>query len=248
MTTTNAKRATIKLGNIELDAFQMPDGSYRYSYELLATILERDKSILSDKKSPYNIKKLTGNQETNLKVKLDGIGYSYNSITQEDFGKALLRLVKLGCTKADTYAEAIIEESLEKRANAAFDVVSTLEEENAKTAQRIKNKVVRRTLTDAIRDYTIRHESSENYIRFIYANCSDYLNEIILGAKAKQAKEFYDLPKHSLLRNHIPVKALRELELVEEFASRLIDERDIEPLEAVKQACIICFAKTVGLE
>jgi hypothetical protein len=248
MTTTKATRATITLGDIELDVFQLPDGSYRYSYELLAEILERDKSILSDKKSPYNIKKLTGNQETNLKVKLDGIGYSYSTISQKDLSQALLSLTKLGCVKAYAYVEAAFQETLESRADKAFNVIKTEEEQNSKLAKRVKNVVVRRLLTDSIRDYTIKHESSETYTKFIYSNCSEHLNKIILGAKAKQAKEFYELPQHSLLRNHIPVKALIELELVEGFASRLIDERDIEPLEAVKQACVMCFAKTIGLE
>jgi hypothetical protein len=248
MTTIKAERATITLGDIELDVFQLPDGSYRYSYELLAAILEKDKSILSDKKSPYDIRKLTGNPETNQKVKLDGIGYSYSTISQKDLTSALLSLVKLGCIKAYAYVEAALQEPFEARADAAFNVIRTEEARNNRLAQRAKNTMIRRTLTDSIRDYTIKHESSETYIKFIYSNCSDHLNKIILGARAKQAKEFYALPAHSLLRNHIPVKALRELELVEEMSSRLIDERDVEPLEAVKQACVICFTKTVGLE
>jgi hypothetical protein len=55
------------------------------------------------------------------------------------------------------------------------------------------------------------------------------------------------VPPNSLLRNHVPRAALRELALAEELASRLIEERDMEPLRAVEQACKTCFTKFVGL-
>lgn len=55
------------------------------------------------------------------------------------------------------------------------------------------------------------------------------------------------IPETSLLRNHIPVAALNELERVEDLAGRLIDNKDMEPLDAVKQASVLMFARTVGL-
>jgi hypothetical protein len=245
MTTIKAVRATITLGDIELDVFQLPDGGYYFTQSVLKTI-HITLSNTSGKKYVKPI--LEANSALLQTAQLDGNPVKLKLIPMTLFGEIVGIYAKLGNEFCIAILVACFEESLERRADTAFDVKRTEEEYNARLAQRTKGYVARRTLTDSIRDYTIKHESSETYIKFIYSNCSDHLNKIILGAKAKQAKEFYALPAHSLLRNHIPVKALRELELVEEMASRLIDERDIEPLEAVKQACIICFTKTVGLE
>jgi hypothetical protein len=150
--------------------------------------------------------------------------------------------------KAATLLAASAIESLERRADEAFGIIRTEQERNERFEARVNGKMVRRTLTDAIKDYCDRHNKSESYTKFVYSNCSDYLNEIVLGAKSKQAKEFYDLPKSTLLRNHIPVKALKELEYAEEFATRLIDSKDMECLKAMQQACHVAYVKHIGLE
>jgi hypothetical protein len=252
MTTTKATRATITLGDIKLDVFQLPDGSYRWSSKHISDAINIRHSRVAQICTSKQAQSLTGSR-------FGVADFSPTKLTTNDCGNisgystdVAFFIWQYESMKGNELAQSIVfasgVEVLERRADAAFNAIRTEEERNTRLAQRAKNIMIRRTLTDAIRDYTIKHESSETYIKFIYANCSEHLNKIILGAKAKQAKEFYALPAHSLLRNHIPVKALRELELVEEMASRLIDERDIEPLEAVKQACVICFTKTVGLE
>ena len=143
---------------------------------------------------------------------------------------------------------ACVMEALERRADAAFGIQRSEEERNQRLAIRTQGKVARRYLTDSIADYLEANpELSDCYRKFIWSNCSDHLNLIILGAKAKQAKEFLEVPKNSLLRNHIPIAALNELERVEDLASRLIDDKEMEPLAAVKQAAILMMTKTIGL-
>jgi hypothetical protein len=140
-------------------------------------------------------------------------------------------------------------EALERRADAAFGVVQSEQERDQRLALRTAGIFARRTLTDAIRDYLDRHpELSDTYRKFIWSNCSDHLNKIVLGAKAKQAREYYEIPKNSLLRNHIPIAALNELERTEDLAGRHVDERDLEPLEAVRMAAAVMFTRTVGLD
>jgi hypothetical protein len=248
-----AVREKITLGDIELDVFQLPDGSYGYTYEWLGTVIGRDKSILSDKKSPfylYNLNKsLSKEALTNQRVFVEGISKAkLNYLTDPQLMVVLGSLAYMVPDKVVPFLVACGIEALERRADAAFRVVRDEEERNDRMAARQKGKVARRSLTDVIRDYMESHNVSDNYKRFIFANCSDHLNKIILGAKAKQAREFYQIPESSLLRNHIPVDALRELELTEEMAARLIEERDMEPFEAVKQACLVCFTRSVGLE
>jgi hypothetical protein len=75
--TIKAVRATITLGDIDLDVFQLPDGSYGYTYEWLGTVIGRDKSILSNKNSPFCLyslnKSLSKEALTNQRVSVEGI-------------------------------------------------------------------------------------------------------------------------------------------------------------------------------
>jgi hypothetical protein len=253
--TTKAIRATIKLGDIELDVFQLPDGEYRYS-QTQAFISIADDEYDTKQAAKRYIEICTSKKAQHLaiptlqmyeKTKIEGENQIVKLISQADVMSFWAMAAFLGHTKALALLMACGVESIERRADAAFNVVRSEEERNARLEARVKGKVTRRFLTDAIKDYLDRHELSDNYKKFVYSNCSDCLNKIIFGAKAKQAKEFYSVPEHSLLRNHIPVAALRELELTEEMAKRLIDERDLEPLEAVKQASVLCFTKEIGL-
>jgi hypothetical protein len=251
--TTEAVRATITIGDMDLDVFQLPDGSYGYTYEWLGALIGRDKSILSDKKSPFYLytlnKSLSKEALTNQRVFVEGISKAkLNYLTADQLMVVLGSLAYMVPEKVVPLLTACGIEALERRADAAFGVVRDEKERNDRMAARFKGKVARRALTDVIKDYMDSHELSDNYKRWIFTLCSDHLNKIILGAKAKQAREFYQIPESSLLRNHIPVAALRELELTEEMAARLIEERDMEPLEAVKQACVVCFTRSIGLD
>jgi hypothetical protein len=251
--TIKAVQAKIKLGDIELDVFQFPDGSYGYTYEWLGTVIGRDKSILSDKKSPFHLYRLNESLSketlTNQRIFVEGISKAkLNYLTEPQLMVVLGSLAYMVPDKVVPLLVACGIEVLERRADRAFGVIRDEEERDNRMAARVKGKVARRSLTDVIKDYMDSHELSDSYKRFIFSNCSDHLNKIILGAKAKQAREFYQIPESSLLRNHIPVAALRELELTEEMAARLIEERDMEPLEAVKQACVVCFTRSIGLD
>jgi hypothetical protein len=251
--TTKAVQAKITLGDIDLAVFKLPDGSYGYTYEWLGDLIGRDKSILSDKKSPFYLyslnKSLSKEALTNQRVSVEGISKAkLNYLTDPQLMVVLGSLAYMVPDKVVPLLVACGIEALERRADAAFGVKRDEEERNDRMAARIKGKVARRALTDVIKDYMDSHELSDNYKRWIFTLCSDHLNKIILGAKAKQARDFYQIPKSSLLRNHIPVAALRELELTEEMAARLIEERDMEPLEAVKQACVVCFTRSIGLD
>jgi len=251
--TTKAKRAVIKLGDIELDVFQLPDGKYGYTYQWIAEMIERDKQILSDKKSPFYIPKLTKGLlsigKFSQTVSVENISGTYRYLTSEQLLNVFSSLIELGYNQFTPMLVSCAVEALERRADNAFGIMRTEEERNDRLQARIDGKVARRTLTDSIRDYLERHpEVSDNYRKFIYINCSEYLNKIVLGCRSNQAKEYYDVPKHSLLRNHLTRAALRELEGTERLASRHIDNRDLEPLEAVKMASATMYTKTIGLD
>lgn len=251
-----AVRAVITLGDIELDVFQKPDGSYHHS-QTQAFISIADDGYDTKQAAKRYIEICTAKKVQHLatptilcieKTKIEGENQIVKLISQTDIVTFWTMAAMLGYSKAFNLVAACAVESLERRADVAFGILRTEEERNQRMAARTKGKVARRSLTDVIQNYIKSHELSDNYKRFIFSNCSDHLNKIILGAKAKQAREFYQIPESSLLRNHIPVAAIRELELAEEMSARLIEERDMEPLEAVKQACVVCFTKSVGLD
>lgn len=248
-----ATRATITLGDIKLDVFQLPDGSYRYGYEFLASLIDRDKSVLSDKKSPFHILKLLKSggtmSEHNQKVKVDAISqtYNYNTLSEVDLIECLDTIDDLGFKIAKKLMKACTLEALERRADAAFGTQRLEEEHNAKMVERINGKVDRLTFTDAIGLWLIdpRNDPSENTKRFIYSNCSDCLNLIVLGFKSRKAKEILGVAEDSLLRDALPVQCLREIAAVERLACILVMEDNMHPLDAVKQASISVRARRV---
>jgi hypothetical protein len=249
--TVKATKATIKLGNIELDCFLMPNGDYRMSVGQAANACNLDPKRVPEIWERKDVKALLGEAlkvpEFIIKMKVETSG-GLQQASLIALNHVALLWRKSGTEEGNCLGDACVIESLERRADAAHGKQRTEEERNQRLVRRAKGIKARRTLTDAIQDYLERHpELSDNYQKFIYSNCSDHLNKIILGVKAKQAKEFYQISKTSLLREHIPVEALDELERVEDLAGRHIDERDLEPLEAVKMASTVMFTKSVGL-
>lgn len=252
MTTIKAVRATITLGDIELEVFQLPDGSYRYGYEFLASLIDRDKSILSDKKSPFYLPELSKGSlaigKFSQTVSVSGISGTYKVATDSQLLIVLKSLEKMGFEKAEALRDACLLEALERRADAVFNIQRLEEERNTKMTERINGIVDRLTFTDAISLWLIdpRNDPSENTKRFIYSNCSDCLNLIVLGFKSRKAKEILGVAEDSLLRDALPVQCLREIAAVERLACILVMEDNMHPLDAVKQASISVRARRVA--
>jgi hypothetical protein len=247
MSTTKASRAVITLGDIQLDVFQLPDESYRWSAKNITEAINIRHSRVAQICSSKQAQSLIGSKFEVADLSPIQLSSDVGNISGYSTEVAFF-IWQYESMNGNKIAQSIVfasgVEALERRADAAFGIQRTEEARNL----RIKSKLTRRTLTDAIKDYTIRHKSPKKYTDLIYAKCTNYLNMMVLGTTAKEAKEKLALPKHSLLRNHIPVSALTELEFAEKMAARLIDEEDIEPLEAVKLACARCFTKKIGLE
>lgn len=136
--TVKAVRALIHVGDTSIECFRLPTGHYEYGIEALAQIAGKDKKILSDKKSPYLLKALLGGDKTSQSVKVEGIGYTYKTITQVQLGVALAALARMGHTEALAILTASFEESLERRADAAFAVERTEEERNTAFTSRVE--------------------------------------------------------------------------------------------------------------
>lgn len=131
--TIRAVKKSILIGDINVDVFQMPDGDYRYGYNFIANLIEKDKSVLSDKRGIYYIGKLIESQCYGQNVFLDDIRLPYVSISSQDLNKALGNLAVLGCQPAIALMVACMAEALETRANQAFNVAQpSIETRNTK--------------------------------------------------------------------------------------------------------------------
>ena len=102
---------------------------------------------------------------------------------------------------------------------------------------RAGGKLARRTFTDAIKDYLDTHEVSPNYKQWIYSNCSDAANLALFGKKAKQLCEERGCNKQTLRDTH-DEKSLKLLDRIEDYAMRMVDNQNYEPLDAMQEAVI----------
>jgi hypothetical protein len=94
----------------------------------------------------------------------------------------------------------------------------------------------RNNYTDAIDRYVLRHpERSDKYRAFIYVNCSDALNRSLFGKAAKQLCEERLCDRDRLRDTHSETD-LKRIDHIEAHAIKLMDKRDVEPLEAIEEA------------
>ncbi|ALY07463.1 KilA-N domain-containing protein [Nodularia phage vB_NspS-kac65v162] len=102
---------------------------------------------------------------------------------------------------------------------------------------RSKGIGTRRELTDAIKDYLLRHLNvSDNYKKWVYARATNmmYLSVFGMEAVALEAKLGCERNKS---RDNLTAKCLKKIDAAENAICSLIDNQDIEPIEAVERYC-----------
>jgi hypothetical protein len=235
-----AVRAPITLGDTELDVYQLPDSSYGYEYIWLAELIQRDKQILSNKKSPYYLKGIVGEALANQTIKIDGISASDNKkkyLTQDQLMAVLAAFSKLGHDNCLAILLACAIEALERRADAAFNVLRTEEERNQRFIIRRDGILSRHFWTDTVDWWVKNHpeQVSDNYRRFVYSNVSDCLNRTLFGKTARQLLEHYDLPKDASPRDYFPSETLRLVDSIEKAVGVRVRKTGAEPKQALKE-------------
>lgn len=96
--------------------------------------------------------------------------------------------------------------------------------------------VVRRSLCDVIKAYILRHpELSENTAKWLYKNTTNRIYKAIFDRNKKKLTE--DLKADpDKLRDSLTAQELREVERMEDMTMILIEELDMDPLEAAVNA------------
>lgn len=131
-----ATRATVAIGGLTVDAFMLPDGSYRMSQTQAAEAVGKDE---------INARRFLTSKSINA---IRGEGYTPDSIEagQTRFNALPLDVVTAywlyqssqSNQKALSLVWALLSESLERRFDNAFGVVRTEQERNDATTARIK--------------------------------------------------------------------------------------------------------------
>ena len=134
-----AIRATIKLGEIDLDCLQFPDGSYHFYINQLNEKLGIKASNRTGKKYLKPLLDEHPNQ-VNLQVKVEGIKTPVKTISIELTTQAIGIYAQIGNTKCQSIAYACMAEALERRADTAFDIKRTEEERELRFAARMSSK------------------------------------------------------------------------------------------------------------
>lgn len=146
-------------------------------------------------------------------------GGNVTAISTSDFTTLLGLIAQRGNELAINLLVVLAQEAIDRRIDHALGIVLEEEIREEWSASRLSGKFVRRSLTDAIQDWLIRHEHDPkgNYAKFqVYAKVSDLLNLAIFGKTAKVLKEEKQLTYRDLLRDNVKGT---ELELIKQIVS-----------------------------
>ena len=134
------------------------------------------------------------------------------------------------------WANKVLRAILNKEYSALTENAAQIESKLQKTWGKLRKetKVVRRTLTDAIKDWLIAtpEECNQN----MYAIVTNELYMGYFGKTAQQMRQERNVATNDLLRDSFEWKELNEVERREEHAAKLIDKKKMHPIEAIKQA------------
>jgi hypothetical protein len=140
-----ATRATIAIGDLSIDAFMLPDGSYRMSQSQAAEAVGLSRRNVSDFLRSNAIKSLLGEDYTGsisdgdqIEIESEGDkrGQSrFISVPLEIVGAYWLWQSFRGNKKALSLCMGLITESLERRFDNAFGIIRTEQERNDRLSQ-----------------------------------------------------------------------------------------------------------------
>ncbi|MBD2296736.1 hypothetical protein H6G06_25445 [Anabaena sphaerica FACHB-251] len=139
--TQKAVKAVIHLGSIPLDVYQMPDGDYKLYIESVTAAIDRPNNDLLrflSGKSPQALPYKNRNLLQDPMVEVEGYGGYIKPIPVElATGYWFYRAIK-GSLIAQAIIQASLAESIERRADAAFEFKRTEKEYNQKFGERLE--------------------------------------------------------------------------------------------------------------
>ena len=214
--TIKAVRAQIKLGDIDLDVFQLPDGSYRMSAKQVTGAIGIRHSRVAQISATKQVQNLTGQG-------LQVADFSPEKLVCSDSGNISGYTLEVAsivwqfeAAKGNELAQALsfacVVESLERRADAAFGVQVSEEERQAKLALRVKSKATRRKYTDVLKERLIEQIGEERY----KAIAVDFFKNTTIQVN----QHLYQQPHFNCDRDNMTEEQLSDIELFERQLER----------------------------
>jgi hypothetical protein len=231
----------VKIGLIEIEGLLLPDGSFAIAVPQICSLFQ-----FLNKNAVRDIKALLGKNFQFLKCRTTLHPKAVNVLQLKDFEKLMFELiVQKQNAKAIDLGRQLAGLSLHQLFSDAFGIKFEQEERQAWLKARQEGKIVRRTLTDAIKTYIDTHSDdlSEPKKKFYYKNVTDAVYIGIFDRTASKLKvDWVTRPiiqpitcKHGI-RNKMTNRELKYVEQVEDLAMRLIDYDYLEPMTAVYEA------------
>lgn len=147
-----ADRATISIGETQLNAYMLPDGSYRLAGRNVTDVVEKHHSSLREIMGVKTLKALPHADLSLDEIRAD-TGETFVPVAIEDAVAYWAIVASKGNPKALALVVALATESLERRADRAFGIQRTEQERDERLKLRIKRIETFRGWTDCIKEW-----------------------------------------------------------------------------------------------
>ncbi len=237
--TSKAMVAKVNFGFVEIEGLLLPDENYAIAASQLMRVLNPNSARQDN--SSRDVKAILGKDYQPVKACSELNSNKVNVLTLEQAKKIIRELDKKGNKTAQALVDALVLEGIERRFDAAFGKKIDEEKRNLWLKARVEGKTARRSLTDAVQDYLLRHnhDPKGNYAKFqVYAKFTDAINCAVLGKTAKELKDELKMTASQVLRDEVDCPELSKIKEIERYAAILIDKQDTHPVEAVEQAIL----------
>jgi hypothetical protein len=230
MITKKTTIAQVNFGFTQIEGLMLPSGEFAIAVTQIANLF----SLGTPNYASQELKRLLGKDFKPHKCFTPFNRNKVNVISLQDLSKIALLLAYKGNKTAQAFNLACVEESIERRFNNAFDQKVTEDEYNERLKVRMQGIQTRRTLTDAIKDYIIKHSITGNEAKFMYINVTNALYISLSGCNAQKIRKLLKVDPHANVRDFLDTKQLKNIDNCEDLMMRLIDQQDINPLDASK--------------
>ena len=147
-----AERATIDIGGIPLNAYMLPGGEYRLAGRNVTDAIEKHDSSLREIMGVKSLKALPHADSSLSEVRAE-TGEKFIPVAIEDAVAYWAIMASKGNAKALAIVVALATESLERRADRAFNIKRTEQERDERLKLRINRISAFRGWTDCIKDW-----------------------------------------------------------------------------------------------
>lgn len=233
--TVKAQRATIDIGGITINVYQLPDGSYRLAGRNVTDAIGMRPGSLSEVMKVKSLKALPHADSSLSEVKAE-TGESFIPVSIVDALAYWGEMVERKNQSAKIVVLACAAETIERRADRAFNIQRAEADYDAALKVRVGSIRHRKEFAKEIQDFCQRKESKSDGDQWAIKNATDRIYRILIGADSKRLREIHGLPAGTNIREWLydsgHVDALDLLSAIETFAAIRVS-RGEPPLEAI---------------